>query len=246
MDFAEARSRMVDSQVRPNKVTDPRIIAAMRRLPRERFLPPDRAVLAYTDEDVPLGEGRVLIEPMVMARMLQLTAVLAGERVLVVGCGIGYGAGCARRSVAPGSPALGGGGAAARHRARGAGGVRAFRKSCIWPVGQRVAAGCAVRRDPDRGGGAFDPADNRCTASSGDRAAGCRVHRWPWHGAGGARRGDGRRAADAADVRLCHAHHTQPAAGARVRLLIALALGVGLPAVAHQLLTPGRRGEQQP
>ena len=57
MDFAEARSRMVDSQVRPNKVTDPRIIAAMRRLPRERFLPPDRAVLAYTDEDVPLGEG---------------------------------------------------------------------------------------------------------------------------------------------------------------------------------------------
>ena len=38
--FAEARNRMVDSQVRPNKVTDPRIIAAMRHLPRERFLPP--------------------------------------------------------------------------------------------------------------------------------------------------------------------------------------------------------------
>ena len=92
MDFAEARSRMVDSQVRPNKVTDPRIIAAMRRLPRERFLPPGRAALAYADEDVPLGEGRVLIEPMVLARMVQLTAVSAGERVLVVACGTGYGA----------------------------------------------------------------------------------------------------------------------------------------------------------
>jgi protein-L-isoaspartate(D-aspartate) O-methyltransferase len=92
MDFAEARSRMVDSQVRPNKVTDPRIIAAMRRLPRERFVPPAQAVRAYADEDVPLGEGRVLIEPMVMARLLQLTAVSAGERVLVVGCGTGYGA----------------------------------------------------------------------------------------------------------------------------------------------------------
>lgn len=92
MDLAEARNRMVDSQVRPNKVTDPRIIAAMRRLPRERFVPPGQAVRAYADEDVPLGDGRVLIEPMVMARLLQLTAVSAGERVLVVACGSGYGA----------------------------------------------------------------------------------------------------------------------------------------------------------
>lgn len=92
MDFAEARTRMVDSQIRPNKVTDPRIIGAMRQLPRERFVPPERASLAYVDEDVPLGAGRVLIEPMVIARMLQLTAVDAGERVLVVAAGTGYGA----------------------------------------------------------------------------------------------------------------------------------------------------------
>ena len=90
--FAEARNRMVDSQVRPNKVTDPRIIAAMRRLPRERFLPPHLAALAYADEDVPLGEGRVLIEPTVIARLVQLTAVAAGERALVVAAGTGYGA----------------------------------------------------------------------------------------------------------------------------------------------------------
>ncbi len=91
-DFAEARNRMVDSQVRPNKVTDPRIIAAMRRIPRERFLPPQRAAMAYLDEDVPLGGGRYLIEPMVIARLVQLTAATAGERALVVAAGTGYGA----------------------------------------------------------------------------------------------------------------------------------------------------------
>jgi protein-L-isoaspartate(D-aspartate) O-methyltransferase len=90
--FAEARNHMVDSQVRPNKVTDPRIIAAMRQLPRERFLPSHLAPLAYADQDVPLGEGRVLIDPTVIARLVQLTAIVAGERALVVAAGTGYGA----------------------------------------------------------------------------------------------------------------------------------------------------------
>jgi len=90
--FAEARTRMVDSQIRPNKVTDPRIISAMRRLPRERFLPVKLAPLAYADEDVPLGEGRVMLAPVVIARLVQLAAVVAGERVLVVAAAAGYGA----------------------------------------------------------------------------------------------------------------------------------------------------------
>lgn len=90
--FADARHRMVDSQVRPNRVTDPRILAAMRRLPRERFVPSDLATLAYADEDVPLGNGRVLIEPMVIARLVQLAAPAPGERALVVAAGTGYGA----------------------------------------------------------------------------------------------------------------------------------------------------------
>ncbi len=92
IDYADARDRMVDSQVRPNKVTDSRVLDAMRRLPRERFVPPQAAVLAYSDEDVPLGNGRVLVEPMVIARLVQLAAVRPGERALVVGCGSGYGA----------------------------------------------------------------------------------------------------------------------------------------------------------
>lgn len=49
--FADPRNHMVDSQVRPNKVTDPRILAAMRHLPRERFIPDDLAALAYADAD---------------------------------------------------------------------------------------------------------------------------------------------------------------------------------------------------
>jgi protein-L-isoaspartate(D-aspartate) O-methyltransferase len=90
--FADARNHMVDSQIRPNKVTDPRILGCMRRLKRERFLPPALAALAYADEDVPLGGGRFLMEPMVLARLIQLAAVVAGERALVVGAGAGYGA----------------------------------------------------------------------------------------------------------------------------------------------------------
>lgn len=89
-DYAEARDMMVDSQIRPNKVTDPRILGAMRALPRERFVPLARAALAYADEDVALGGGRVLMEPMLVARLLQTAEIRPGERVLVVGAGTGY------------------------------------------------------------------------------------------------------------------------------------------------------------
>ena len=88
--FAEARNCMVDSQIRPNRVTDPRILSAMRRLPRERFLPSDVWSLAYADEDVPLGNGRFMLEPMVLARLLQAANLRDNERVLVVGAGTGY------------------------------------------------------------------------------------------------------------------------------------------------------------
>jgi protein-L-isoaspartate(D-aspartate) O-methyltransferase len=91
-DYAAARTLMVDSQVRPNKVTDGRVIAAMRNLPREKFLPPHLAALAYADEDVKLPGGRALMEPMVIARLLQIAAPRPGETALVVAAGAGYGA----------------------------------------------------------------------------------------------------------------------------------------------------------
>src|SRR5277367_2445602 len=90
--FNDPRNRMVDSQVRPNRVTDLRILTAMRTIPRERFLPPSMAPLAYADQDVPLGNGRVLLAPMLTAKLIQLMAPIAGERALVVACGVGYGA----------------------------------------------------------------------------------------------------------------------------------------------------------
>jgi len=90
-DYASARDHMVDGQIRPNKVIDPRVIRVMRAIPRERFVPPHLASLAYADEDVPLGCGRALMEPMVIARLVQLARVRDGERVLVVGAGPGYG-----------------------------------------------------------------------------------------------------------------------------------------------------------
>jgi protein-L-isoaspartate(D-aspartate) O-methyltransferase len=92
MDFTAARQHMVASQVRPNQVTDPRILAAMRQLPRERFAPRTMAARAYADEDVPLGRGRWLTEPMVIGRLVQATNARPGERALLVAAGSGYGA----------------------------------------------------------------------------------------------------------------------------------------------------------
>jgi len=96
-DWATARKHMVDGQLRPNRVTDARILAAMGELPRERFLPPHLAARAYLDEDVVLPGGRTLVEPMVTARLLQLLAIRDGDRVLVIGAGTAYAAAVAAR-----------------------------------------------------------------------------------------------------------------------------------------------------
>lgn len=92
LDYASARDHMVDCQVRPDRVVDPRIIRAMRTLPRERFVPAWQASKAYIDEDIALPGGRALMEPRVLAHLVQLAKVRAGDRVLVVGAGTGYGA----------------------------------------------------------------------------------------------------------------------------------------------------------
>jgi protein-L-isoaspartate(D-aspartate) O-methyltransferase len=97
-DFAAARLNMIESQVRPNGITDRRIIAAMEGLPREKFVPGSRSALAYVDEDVPLEPAdaapgpRALIEAMAFARMLQHALIRPGDKALVVGAGTGYGA----------------------------------------------------------------------------------------------------------------------------------------------------------
>jgi len=92
MDYAVARQHMVDSQIRTNKVTDERLIEAIRALPRERFVPEPIRARSYVDDDVPLGNGRYLMEPMVTARLIQVADVKAEDMVLVVGAGTGYAA----------------------------------------------------------------------------------------------------------------------------------------------------------
>ncbi|MBB5373193.1 protein-L-isoaspartate O-methyltransferase family protein [Acidocella aromatica] len=83
-----ARDHMVDSQIRPNHVHDTRVISAMRALPREAFAP--AGSFAYADADIPLGQGRYLVNPMVTARLAQLVLQSNPAHALVVGAGSGY------------------------------------------------------------------------------------------------------------------------------------------------------------
>jgi protein-L-isoaspartate(D-aspartate) O-methyltransferase len=92
-DFAAARRMMVDGQVRPSDITDPRIINAMFELPRERFVSERRAGIAYLDLDVPVGDSedsRRLLKPMVLAKLIQAADISPTDRVLDVGCASGY------------------------------------------------------------------------------------------------------------------------------------------------------------
>jgi protein-L-isoaspartate(D-aspartate) O-methyltransferase len=91
MNYQTARTNMVESQVRTNKVTDPVLIEALSSVPRELFVPAPLRGIAYVDEDLALGDGRYLVEPMVAARLLQSAALQSTDRLLEVGCGTGYG-----------------------------------------------------------------------------------------------------------------------------------------------------------
>lgn len=92
LDYSLARGHMVDSQIRPNKVTHAALLAAFRAVPRERYVIGDRAAVAYADEMVDLGGGRAMATPMVLARLLQAAQPVPGERALVIGAGSGYAA----------------------------------------------------------------------------------------------------------------------------------------------------------
>jgi protein-L-isoaspartate(D-aspartate) O-methyltransferase len=96
IDFERRRLTMVETQIRPNEVTDPRLLAALRAVPRERFVPGELRTLAYMDEGIEVfpsidgAPARCLLAPMVLARLVQLAAVEPHDRVLDVGCATGY------------------------------------------------------------------------------------------------------------------------------------------------------------
>ena len=88
--YETARTCMIESQLRPNKVTDKRLLDAFFTIRRELFVPEHLQAVAYVDEDLPLGNGRHLMEPMVAARLLQAAAVERTDTALIVGAGTGY------------------------------------------------------------------------------------------------------------------------------------------------------------
>jgi protein-L-isoaspartate(D-aspartate) O-methyltransferase len=88
-----ARRAMVDNQLRTFDVSDRAVLAAMDQVPRERFVPAAQAEFAYLDRNIPIAGGddpRVMLAPMVLARMLQALQLQSGDRVLDVGGGLGY------------------------------------------------------------------------------------------------------------------------------------------------------------
>lgn len=89
-DYAAARQNMVENQVRTNQVTDDRLVAAMESIPRELFVPAERRSVAYVDEDLRVARGRYLMEPMVLARLLQAADVRPTDIALDVGPATAY------------------------------------------------------------------------------------------------------------------------------------------------------------
>ena len=94
IDFAKARELMVEQQVRPWDVLDPRVLAVLAAVPREDFVPVAQRNLAYADIALPLGHGEVMLKPVVEGRALQALELAPGDDVLEIGTGSGFLAAC--------------------------------------------------------------------------------------------------------------------------------------------------------
>jgi len=90
MRFEDMRATMIDSQLRPTGVNDPRVLAAFAGVPRERFVPPRLQRLAYLDEDLEISPGRFLMEPVVFGNLVMRSDLQPADRVLLIGAGMGY------------------------------------------------------------------------------------------------------------------------------------------------------------
>jgi protein-L-isoaspartate(D-aspartate) O-methyltransferase len=88
--FARERERMVDEQVAARGITDPRVLAAMRRVPRHTFVDPALQEKAYGDHPLPIGEGQTISQPFIVGKMTELLALTGREKVLEIGTGCGY------------------------------------------------------------------------------------------------------------------------------------------------------------
>ena len=90
MDFELARKKMVDNQIRANKVTDLNIIDAFKYVQREKFVPNSLREISYIDEDIQLSRNRFMIKPMILARLFQSLSLNGNENILHIGSNTGY------------------------------------------------------------------------------------------------------------------------------------------------------------
>ncbi|MGP7988225.1 MAG: protein-L-isoaspartate(D-aspartate) O-methyltransferase [Desulfobaccales bacterium] len=88
--FAAARERMVAEQIRARGVADPRVLAALRRVPRHRFIPEHLWSQAYADYPLPIGDDQTISQPYIVALMTEILELKETDRVLEVGTGSGY------------------------------------------------------------------------------------------------------------------------------------------------------------
>jgi len=89
-DFAWARDRMVQEQIIDRGIADPRVIAAMRKIPRHVFVDPGIVNRAYDDSALPIGDKQTLSQPYMSARMSEALRLAGDEKVLEIGTGSGY------------------------------------------------------------------------------------------------------------------------------------------------------------
>jgi protein-L-isoaspartate(D-aspartate) O-methyltransferase len=89
-DLRAQRFEMVDQQIRSRGVSDPRVLDAMRTVPRERFVPADQAGRAYDDTPLPIGFSQTISQPYIVAHMSEALGVSASHKVLEIGTGSGY------------------------------------------------------------------------------------------------------------------------------------------------------------
>ena len=97
IDYAKTRETMVEQQVRPWEVLDPRVLDVLVTVPREQFVPEALRALAYTDMELPLGNGESMLKPVVEGRALQALLPQVNESVLEIGTGSGYLTACLAR-----------------------------------------------------------------------------------------------------------------------------------------------------
>ncbi|HEY5850906.1 MAG TPA: protein-L-isoaspartate O-methyltransferase [Lysobacter sp.] len=97
MDYSKARELMVEQQVRPWDVLDPRVLDVLATLPREAFVPAEHTRLAYADLPLPLAHGEFMLKPVVEGRALQALALDPGDDVLEIGTGSGFLTACIGR-----------------------------------------------------------------------------------------------------------------------------------------------------